>query len=83
LDSKSLSSNLIALGRAYVRLIEAARVIIAYTEEGLEHEILSELVRDYQAALRELLGKVPATTAAEILAASEKILGPVRNGGMN
>lgn len=75
--------NVIALGRAYVRLIEAAQVIIGHTDVDEERERLEQLVRDYQAGLRDLLSKVSAATAAEILAASEKVLGPVRDGGLN
>jgi hypothetical protein len=67
--------HLIRLGRAYVRLIEAAQVLIEYTEMDEERERLEQLVATYQAALRELVGKVPAHVTAEIMAASEKVIG--------
>jgi hypothetical protein len=75
--------NVIALGRAYVRLIEAAQVIMAATEDDMEREDLKALVDDYKQALRELLGMVPATVAADILVASEKVLGPAQENRLN
>lgn len=76
-------SNVVALGRAYVRLIEAARVIIGYTEDDLERDDLKALMKDYQAALRELLSKVSPEMSAQILAASDKLLGTVQDVGKN
>ena len=75
--------NIITLGRAYVRLIEAAQVIIATTEDDMESDELKALVADYKQALSDLLAEVPASTAAEILAASETGLGPTRDVGQN
>jgi hypothetical protein len=76
-------TDIIALARAYVRLIEAAQVIIGYSGLNKERDQLRQLVKDYQAALRQLLATVPADVSAQILAASEKVLGPVRDGGLN
>ena len=41
------------------------------------------LVNAYHVGLRKLLRTVSPEAAAQILAASEKVLGPVRGGGMN
>ena len=83
MSSMSVTPNVIALGRAYVRLVEAAQVIVGYTEDDMESDDLRALAKHYQVALRELLDKVPAKTAAEILAASEKVLGTVQDVGLN
>ena len=77
------STHLIRLGRAYVRLIEAAQALIAYIEMDEERERLEQVVATYQAALRELVGKVPPHVTAEITAASEKVLGPTQDVGKN
>jgi len=76
-------THLVRLGRAYVRLIEAAQLLIAYAEHDGEVERLRQLAKDYQAGLRELVGKVPAHVSADIMAASEKVLGTVQNVGLN
>jgi hypothetical protein len=75
--------HIIALGRAYVRLIEAAQAIMGYTEHDGERERLRQLVQEYQAGLRQLVGTVPPHVTAEIMAASETILGPVKEHGAN
>ena len=81
--SKPDHDHLIRLGRAYVRLVEAAAVLIDYQDDEREHLRLVTLRLRYQRALRELLAKVPADVAAEILAASEKVHGPVKDVGQN
>ncbi len=75
--------NIIALGRAYVRLIESAKLIAGYTEPDGEAERLQQLAKDYQAGLRQLLATVSPEVSAEILAASDKVLGPVQDHGLN
>jgi hypothetical protein len=76
-------TNVVALGRVYVRLIEAARVMIGYTESDEERARLESLVKAYLAGLRKLLGTVSPEVAAQILAASEKVLGSIHDSGLN
>ena len=75
--------HIVALGRAYVRLIEAAQLIANYSEPDDEVERLQQLAKQYQAGLRQLLATVSSEVAAEILAASDKVLGPVQDHGLN
>ena len=75
--------NVIALGRAYVRLIEAAEVIAGYSENDEEAQRLRELAAEYRQGLRQLIDTVDPHVVAEILAASEKVLGPVNELGRN
>jgi hypothetical protein len=79
--------RVITAGRACVRLIEAADALLGYRPawtEALLSRRLRGLVRAlYRHRLRELIGALPAEMGAEILAASEKIEGPVQGVGRN
>ncbi len=81
--ARPTQNHIIALGRAYVRLIEAASLISGYTEVDEERDRLGSLIEQYRGALRELLAKVTPEIAAQILAVSEKIGGPPNERGLN
>jgi hypothetical protein len=79
--------RVIAASRAYVRLIEAADVLPGYRPAWTE-ALLSRRLRGlaralYRHRLRSLVAALPAEVSAEILAASEKIEGPVQEVGKN
>lgn len=75
--------NLIALGRAYVRLIEGAEHIAECTEVDAEAKRMRQLAKKYKKGLGLLLATQPEHVIAKILVASEKILGPVNETGRN
>ena len=76
-------ADLIRRGRAYVRMIETAQVLVDYAELDSERAMLEQLAKAYRLLLRDLLRKVPAHVSAEIFAASEKVLGTVQDVGLN
>lgn len=78
-----MSAHLIALGRAYVRLIESASHIAARTELDEERIELGIMIGRYRAALRELLAKVSPEIGARIMVVSEKVTGAVNETGLN
>lgn len=70
-------SKVITQGRAYVHLIEAADLLLERNPAWTER-LLLRLVRFlYTRRLQDLVGLLPPEVSAEILAASEKIKGPV------
>jgi hypothetical protein len=71
----SQPQRVITSGRAYVRLIEAADALLGYCPAWTE-ALLSR-------RLRGLVRALPPEMGAEILAASEKIEGPVQGVGRN
>jgi len=73
----------IRAGRAYVRLIEAAEVIIELEEHDESREELQRVQRRYREGLRQLVAVLPADVTAQIMAASEKTLGTVQDVGRN
>jgi len=74
---------IITAGRACVRLIEDADALLGYRPAWTE-ALLSRLVRAlYRRRLRSLVAALPPEVSAEILAASEKLGGPVRGFGEN
>lgn len=79
----NVPTTIIALGRAYVRMIEAARVIAAAAEADAEEMLMAELVADYTEGLRRLQATLPPHVMAEIWLASDRILGPVNETGLN
>jgi hypothetical protein len=79
----TIPSPVIITGRAYVRLIEAAQLIHALTDEANERRRLERLIHHYQTALHELLEIVKPHVAAQILAASEQGVGTVQDVGLN
>jgi hypothetical protein len=79
--------RVITAGRACVRLIEAADALLdnrpARTEALLSRRLRGLVRALYRRRLRGLIGALPAEMGAEILAASEKIEGPVQEVGRN
>jgi hypothetical protein len=74
----------IRAGRAYVRLIEAAGVLAEWEDEDPRSRAKWQRVRrDAQERLRKLVAVLPAHVTAEIMDASEKALGTVRDVGLN
>jgi len=76
-------SQVIAQGRAYVRLIEAADVLLAGEMEEAEDTLLHQVRQIFTGKLRELVATLPPEITAEILAASEKIKGPTKGFSPN
>lgn len=76
-------SAIIRLGRAHVRLIEAAQLLLEHAVSAHERRRLERLLAHYQPVLRELLEELPPHVSAQILAASDKMLGTVQDVGMN
>ena len=75
--------HIITFGRACVRLIEAADVLLDYRPVWTE-VILLQLVRAlYRHRLRSLVATLSPDITAEILAGSEKIGGPVQEFTQN
>jgi hypothetical protein len=70
-------------GRALVRLIEAGRVLLAYHLTADERVRFGLAVEAAQAQLRQLVGEIDPATSAQIIAASETVLGPVGDITMN
>ena len=83
LTPSQILSNTITAGRATVRLIEAADLLLSRDPVWTE-KLLLRLVRSlYTHRLRGLVAALPAEVTAEILAASDKITGPVRGFSNN
>jgi len=75
--------NVITYGRACVRIIEAADLLLGRDPAWTER-LLLRLVRTlYTHRLRGLVLALPADITSEILAASEQTLGPVRGFSNN
>jgi hypothetical protein len=66
-------------GRAYVRLIEAAAVLIEWEEDERSRRRLAMVRHRCQEALRQLVATLPTHVTAQILAASEKALGTIKD----
>jgi hypothetical protein len=77
-----LGERVIVTGRAYVRIVEAADVLLdrhpAWTERLLR---LGRTL--YTHRLRGLVAVLPSDIMGEILAASETIIAPVRDVSVN
>ena len=73
----------ITQGRAYVRLIEAADVLLAGDLDEAERVLLEQVCQAYKSKLRALVGSQPPAVTAQILASSENIKGPAGEFGMN
>jgi hypothetical protein len=76
-------SATIRAGRAYVRLIEAAGVLAGWEDDDRSRRNWQRIRRSAQDSPRKLVEVLPAHVTAEILAASEKALGTVREVGLN
>ncbi len=75
--------NTIRQGRACVRLIEAADVLIADSPGEIDTTVLRQARELCVAQLRALVRTLPSHVSAQILAASEKIDGPTGEIGQN
>jgi len=70
-------------GRACIRLIEAADVLLAGMLDQ-QNMIDLQAAREFaKRQLREIVANVEPAVTAEIMAASEKVLGPVQDVGKN
>ena len=78
-------SATIRAGRAYVRLIEAAGVLAEWwwEEDERSRRKWQRLRRSAQEHLRKLVEVLPPQITAGFMAASEKVLGTVRDVGLN
>ena len=81
--SEAEKMALIVRGRALVRLIEAGKVLLVYHLEPDERVRFGLAVEAAQAQLRQLVGEVDPAISAEIIVASEKVLGTVKDVGLN
>ena len=82
LTEQRRQENVIAFGRAMVKLLEGADYL--YPESRRVARLTLKIVRRlYRKRLRELIALVPADAGAEILAASENIKGPVGDVSLN
>lgn len=75
--------RLIAQGRAYVRLIEVADVLLADDPPPAERQRLILVRRFCAGEFRSLAATLPPEITAEILTASEKIKLPTRGFSWN
>lgn len=73
----------ITQGRAYVRLIEAADVLLASGKESGDMATLRAARRVCAERLRALVATLPPEVTAQIMAASERLAGPVGDIGKN
>jgi len=81
--SEAEKMALIVRGRALVRLIEAGKVLLGYHLEPDERVRFGLAVEAAQAQLRQLVGEVDPAIAAQIIVASEKMLGPAGDVTVN
>ena len=75
--------NTIVQGRAYVRLIEAADVLLAGDLDKAERVLLEQVRQASKQKLRALIGSLPPALTAQILAISENIKAPTGEFGQN
>jgi hypothetical protein len=76
-------AEVIRRGRAYVRMIEGAEVLLSGASTANER-VTYGLARDLaRHALRELVAELPPELTGQILIASEGALGPVGDVGVN
>jgi hypothetical protein len=76
-------AEIIRRGRAAVRLIEAAEVLLQATADKYERVIFAEARDLAREKLRQLVAELEPAISAQIFAASENILGPVGDAGLN
>ena len=69
-------------GRAMVRLIEAANILLPDAGQR-EADSLRDLTIRYQKRLRKMIAELPTEVSAQILAASEHINGPIGDMTLN
>jgi hypothetical protein len=83
LNADQIRENVVTAGRAYVRLIEAADVLLGRHPAWTERLLLRMVRTLYSHRLRELVAVLPSDFTADILVASEKMLGVVRGFAQN
>jgi len=66
-----------------VRIVEAADILLSFKPVWTERLLLRMVRALYRHRLQELVALAPAEMTAEILAASEKMTGPVRDHSPN
>jgi hypothetical protein len=82
LTTEQRRENVIASGRAIVKLVEGADYL--YPHSRRVERLTLRLVRWlYRKRLRELIATLPADIGAEILIASDNITGPVSDISLN
>ena len=77
------AETIIKQGRAYVRLIEAAEMLLAGDLDEAERVLLEQVRRVYKSILFALAGSQPPAVTAQILAASDNINTPAGEFGKN
>lgn len=70
-------------GRAYVRLIEATDVLLKSTLTAHDRHAMERAQKVAKTNLRELVANLPPELTAQILIASEAIVGPVGDALQN
>ena len=84
LSDDERKQNIIAQGRAMVRLIEACDVLVASSGSWRESWLLKTAQGLYRHRLKRLVARLPTDVSAEILAASDKIGGgPTHDVSLN
>ena len=71
--------DVIKTGRAFVRIIESAQIILAAPLASTEGLLLGIVIALYQHRLRWIVANMPADITAEILAGSDAISGIRKN----
>ena len=74
--------EIIQQGRAMVRLIEAANILLPEAGQR-EADLLRDLKIQYQKRLRKIIADLPPDISAQILVASDHISGPVSDTTLN
>jgi hypothetical protein len=82
LPSTQRRENVIATGRAIVKIVEGADYLYPHSRR-VERLILKIVRWLYRKRLRELIATLPADIGAEILVASDNITGPVSDISLN
>lgn len=76
--AEEIINNAVGLGRAYVRMVETADALLERKPFWTE-KLLLRIVRTlYSHRLREMVATLPPELTDEVMAASEKMTGPVR-----
>lgn len=77
------TASLIRRGRACVRLIEAAEILLEMANDVTQQEIYSEAIDVTRWQFRDLVRDLDPSITAQIMAASDKRLGTVGDVGLN
>ncbi len=76
-------SNVVSMGRAYVRLVESADLLLTRNPVWTECFLLRMVRALYSQRLRGLVAALPPAVSGEILVASGGMVGPVRDVSRN